>query len=178
LKASLRSVATVSMSPASAPAPGPRSGSIVRDFVIGGYTLGGRHFDGLIFGYWEGDQLMYAARTRSGFTPTVREQLHQRFAGPETPECPFANLPEARAGRWGEGLTAAKMKDCWWLKPVLVGQFEFVEWTPLRHSRFVALQDTKEGRELMWKGVVCPNCGCEYDKRGHERSSAEECRAE
>jgi hypothetical protein len=36
------------------------------EFVIGGYTLGGRHFDALIFGYWEGDRLMYAARTRSG----------------------------------------------------------------------------------------------------------------
>jgi len=33
--------------------------------VIGGYTIGGRHFDALIFGYWEGDRLMYAARTRS-----------------------------------------------------------------------------------------------------------------
>jgi bifunctional non-homologous end joining protein LigD len=57
--------------------------------------------------------------------------------------CPFANLPEARAGRWGEGLTAAKMKNCRWLKPVLVGQFEFLEWTPdkhLRHSRFDGLR--------------------------------------
>jgi bifunctional non-homologous end joining protein LigD len=34
--------------------------------------------------------------------------------GLETPECPFANLPEVRAGRWGEGLTAAKMKNCRW----------------------------------------------------------------
>jgi len=131
--------------------PGQRSGAWVKmrvnrsqEFVIGGYTVGGRHFDALIFGYWEGDRLMYAARTRSGFTPAVREQLHQMFQGLETPECPFANLPEARAGRWGEGLTAAKMKDCRWLKPVLVGQFEFVEWTPdkhLRHSRFVGLRD-------------------------------------
>jgi bifunctional non-homologous end joining protein LigD len=131
--------------------PGERSGAWVKmrvnqtqDFVIGGYTLGGGHFDALIFGYWEGDRLMYAARTRSGFTPAVREQLHQRFRGLETPECPFANLPEARAGRWGEGLTAAKMKNCRWLTPVLVGQFEFVEWTPdkhLRHSRFVALRE-------------------------------------
>jgi ATP-dependent DNA ligase len=85
---------------------------------------------------------MYAARTRSGFTPAVREQLHQRFQGLETPRCPFANLPEARAGRWG-GLTAAKTKGCRWLKPVLVGHFEFVEWTPdkhLRHSRFISLR--------------------------------------
>jgi bifunctional non-homologous end joining protein LigD len=84
----------------------------------------------------------------SSFTAAVREQLHQRFRGLETPERPFANLPEARAGRWGEGLTAAKMKNCIWLKPVLVGEFEFVEWTPdkhLRHSRFVALREN--GRE-------------------------------
>jgi len=88
--------------------------------------VGGRYFDALIFGYREGERLMYAARTRSGFTPAVREQLHLQFQGLEPPECPFANLPEARGGRWGEGLTAAKMKDCRWLKPVLVGQFEFL----------------------------------------------------
>ncbi len=60
---------------------GQRSGAWVKmrvnrseEFVIGGYTVGGRRFDALIFGYWEGDRLMYAARTRSGFTPAVREQ--------------------------------------------------------------------------------------------------------
>jgi len=102
--------------------PGQRTGAWAKmrvnrseDFVIGGYTVGGRHFDALIFGHWEGDRLMYAARTRSGFTPAVREQLHQRFRELETSECPFANLPEARAGLWGEGLTAAKMRDCRWL---------------------------------------------------------------
>ena len=54
-----------------------------------------------------------------------------------------ANLPEVRGGHWGQGLTAEKMKECHWLTPVLVGQFEYVEWTPdnhLRHSRFVAGQ--------------------------------------
>lgn len=42
------------------------------------FVIGGRHFDALIFGYWEGDRLVYAARTRSGFTPGLREQLHHR----------------------------------------------------------------------------------------------------
>lgn len=39
------------------------------------------------------------------------------------------------------------MEGCCWLKPVLVGQFEFVEWTPdnhLRHSRFFALREDKD----------------------------------
>ncbi len=66
-----------------------------QEFVIGGYTLGGRHFDALIFGYWEGG--VHSGRARA-VAPAV--------PGRETPECPFANLPEARAGRWGEDLTA------------------------------------------------------------------------
>jgi DNA ligase D-like protein (predicted ligase) len=134
--------------------PGERSGAWQKmrvnqgqEFVIGGYTIGARTFDALVFGYYEGNRLLYAGRTRNGFTPSSREQLFKRFRGLEIPTCPFANLPEARSGRWGQGLTAAKMKDCRWLKPVLVGQFEFVEWTPdhhLRHSRFVGLRDDKK----------------------------------
>jgi bifunctional non-homologous end joining protein LigD len=64
----------------------------------------------------------------------------------EIPQCPFANLPAARSGRWGEGLTAEKMNECRWLKPLLVGQFEFLEWTQdrhLRHTRFIGLGEGK-----------------------------------
>jgi bifunctional non-homologous end joining protein LigD len=53
------------------------------------------------------------------------------------------NLPEARSGRWGEGLITEKMKDCVWLRPVLDARFEFLEWTPddhLRHAKFVAIR--------------------------------------
>lgn len=118
-----------------------------QEFVIGGYTVGGTPFDALIFGYYENGQLLYAARTRNGFTPAKRRQLFNRFKGLETDRCPFANLPEKKSGRWGAGLTAKKMVDCRWLKPELVGQFEFVEWTGdnhLRHARFVALRDDKD----------------------------------
>ena len=43
------------------------------------------------------------------------------------------------------------MAECQWLKPVLVGNFEFVEWTPdnhLRHSKFVALREDKKARDV------------------------------
>jgi bifunctional non-homologous end joining protein LigD len=133
--------------------PGLRSGAWQKmrvnrgqEFVIGGYTAGSKTFDALILGYHEGDRLLYAARTRNGLTPAARQQLFRKFRGLEIEECPFANLPEARSGRWGQGLTAAKMVDCRWLKPVLVAQIEFVEWTSdnhLRHSKFVALRDDK-----------------------------------
>jgi bifunctional non-homologous end joining protein LigD len=138
--------------------PGQRSGAWRKmrvnqgqEFVIGGYTPSGKSFDALIFGYYEGKKLMYAARTRNGFTPRSRLQLFERLRGLQIDECPFANLPESRSGRWGQGLTAAKMAECRWLKPQLVGQFEFVEWTPdnhLRHSRFIALRENKKAKDV------------------------------
>src|SRR5262245_12729044 len=45
-----------------------------QEFIIGGYTRGTRGFDALVVGYYEGDRLLYAARTRNGFTPALRVQ--------------------------------------------------------------------------------------------------------
>jgi len=130
--------------------PGARSGAWRKmrinkseEFVIGGYTRGGRTFDALVLGRYEGEQLVYVARTRVGFTPESRERLMERLRPLEIPACPFAYLPEARSGRWGEGLTAEKIKECVWVRPELVTEVEFVEWTPdghLRHARFVGLK--------------------------------------
>lgn len=131
--------------------PGARSGAWRKmrlnrsdEFVIGGYTRGGRTFDALVLGRYEGERLVYVARTRVGLTPASRERLMAGMRPMEVPECPFGNLPEARSGRWGEGLTAEKMKECVWVRPELVAEVEFVEWTPeghLRHARFVGLKD-------------------------------------
>ena len=139
--------------------PGLRSGAWMKmrvnrgqPFVIGGYTRGTRTFDALVFGYYEGDRLLYAARTRNGFTPALRAQLFRKFKGLEIDECPFANLPEAKGGRWGQGLTKEKMTEVQWLKPVLVGQFEFLEWTAdnhLRHSKFVGLREDKRAADVV-----------------------------
>jgi DNA ligase D-like protein (predicted ligase) len=138
--------------------PGKRSGAWLKmrvnqgqELVIGGYTVGTKTFDALIIGYYEGDELIYAARTRNGFTPATREQLFKKFRTLHTSACPFANLPETKSGRWGQGLTKAKMVNCRWLKPQLVGQFEFVEWTGdnhLRHTRFVGLREDKPPRDV------------------------------
>jgi DNA ligase D-like protein (predicted ligase) len=138
--------------------PGLRSGSWQKmrvnrgqEFVIAGYTPAPKNFDALVIGYYEGPNLIYAARTRNGFTPGSRAELFKKIKPLEITECPFANLPEKKAGRWSAGLTAAKMTECRWLKPQLVGQFEFVEWTEdahLRHSRFVSIRDDKESRDV------------------------------
>jgi bifunctional non-homologous end joining protein LigD len=60
--------------------PGERSGAWQKmrinqgqEFVIGGYTVGGKSFDALVFGYYQEGNLIYAARTRNGFTPKLRD---------------------------------------------------------------------------------------------------------
>ena len=138
--------------------PGQRSGAWQKmrvnqrqELVIAGYTPSPKNFDALVIGYYEGHRLMYAARTRNGFTPASRAELFKKIKPLEIKECPFANLPEKKAGRWGAGLTAAKMAECRWLEPRLVGMFEFVEWTEdahLRHSRFVALRDDTGAKDV------------------------------
>jgi len=45
-----------------------------------------------------------------------------------------------------------EMKNCVWLKPKLVAQIEYAEWTPdghLRHSTFVGLRDDKEASDIV-----------------------------
>jgi ATP-dependent DNA ligase len=139
--------------------PGVRSGAWMKmrvnrgqEFVIGGYTRGTKTFDALVLGFYEGKKLIYVARTRNGFTPATRAQLFKRFTGLETTECPFVNLPEAKSGRWGQGLTKAKMAEVQWVRPVLVGHFEFLEWTAdnhLRHSKFAGLREDKKARDVV-----------------------------
>lgn len=63
-----------------------------QEFVIGGYTPSPKNFGALIFGYFDGTKLIYVARTRNGFTPSLRENLVKRLKIFETEKCPFANL--------------------------------------------------------------------------------------
>lgn len=125
-----------------------------QEFVIGGYTVGATMFDALIVGYYEASRLMYVARTRAGFTPASRAEVWRKMRAIETNECPFVNLPESPGGHWGRdsGLTAEKMSACRWVKPLLVAQIEYVEWTEdnhLRHSQFIGLRDDKDPRAVV-----------------------------
>ena len=142
--------------------PGDRSGDWVKlranrgqELVIGGYVPSSTIFDSILVGYYEGRDLKYAARIRSGFVPVLRQKVFAQFRGLEIAKCPFVNLPERGKGRWGEGLAEEDMKHCRWLKPRLVASIEFLEWTPenrLRHPKFVALRDHREARQVVREG--------------------------
>jgi ATP-dependent DNA ligase len=119
--------------------------------VVGGYIPGGHSFASLLVGYYDRDRLIFIAKLKNGFTPRSRDEVAARFAGLETAKCPFANLPEAKNARRGEALTAEVMRKCRWLKPQLVVQVEFTDWTEanhLRHSRFAGVRDDKDPREV------------------------------
>jgi ATP-dependent DNA ligase len=65
-------------------------------------------------------------------------------------------------GRWGEGLTAAKMAMCRWLEPFIVVRIEFLEWTPddrRRHPRFARIRRDKDARESYprRRRAACPD---------------------
>jgi ATP-dependent DNA ligase len=66
--------------------------------------------------------------------------------------CPFVNLPNSKKRHWAQGITAEDMVDLRWLKPKLVAQIAFTEWTrdgSLRHSKFVALRNDKDPKEVV-----------------------------
>jgi ATP-dependent DNA ligase len=117
-----------------------------QELVIGGYVPAPKNFDSIIVGYYERDDLIYVARVRAGFVPALRVKVFERFHKLEIKTCPFSNLPQRDKGRWGQGLTADKMAECRWLKPQLVAQIEYADWTDvnhLRHSKFIALRNDK-----------------------------------
>jgi bifunctional non-homologous end joining protein LigD len=133
--------------------PGLRSGAWTKvkfarrqEFVVGGFRPDGNRVDALVVGYYEGRRLLAAGKVRAGLTPLLRRQLLESLAPLAVPKCPFVNLPVARRGRWGEGITAEDMASFIWVKPRLVAEVAFTEWTTggsLRHAAFVALRSDK-----------------------------------
>src|SRR6266436_7581248 len=70
----------------------------------------------------------YTDNEVSGRVYNNREKA-EKFAARQK-RSPFVNnLPEKHRSRWGEGLTADDMKKCVWVRPELVAQIEFLEWT-------------------------------------------------
>jgi bifunctional non-homologous end joining protein LigD len=141
---------------------GRRSGAWVKfkitkaqEFVIGGYTLpeGARsHFGSSLVGYHTTAGLRFAGRVGTGFSEKTLANLYAKFQKLRVQSCPFINLPEKSKGRWGLGITPAMMKRCHWLKPVLVAQVKFTEWThddQLRQPVFLGLRTDKEAKDVV-----------------------------
>jgi bifunctional non-homologous end joining protein LigD len=114
-----------------------------QEFVIGGYTDpgGGRTgFGALLLGVQGDHGLRYAGRVGTGFDAAALDRLSGLFQGLRADKPPFINPP---AGREAAGVR--------WLKPQLVAEVKFAQWTQdgiIRHSAFIGLCNDKRPREV------------------------------
>ncbi len=116
-----------------------------QELVIGGFTepSGKRaHLGALLVGYYEGGELRYAGKVGTGFTAKTLAELAQLLAPLEIAASPFTPAPP-------RALTG---KGTHWVKPELVGEIAFAEWTAdahLRHPSFQGLRRDKPAREVV-----------------------------
>lgn len=125
-----------------------------QEFVIGGFTPPQRSrefFGALLIGYFAAGGLMYAGKVGTGFNRQQLRSLHAEFMKRVRAGCPFANLPMNHKSRFGTGMTAGEMRKVTWLRPDLVGQIRFAEWTEdglLRQPVFLGLRKDKAARQV------------------------------
>jgi bifunctional non-homologous end joining protein LigD len=115
-----------------------------QELVIGGFTAprGSRsEFGALLLGYYDGEgRLRYAGKVGTGFDEAMLRSLGARLRSLQVDAPPFADADAIRE----RGVT--------WVRPDLVAQLAFTEWTSagrLRHPRFLGLRDDKPAREVV-----------------------------
>jgi bifunctional non-homologous end joining protein LigD len=123
-----------------------------QEFIIGGYKPDAGSFQSILAGYYKGKKLLFVGKVRQGFNPASRRRLLKSMRPLLTNKCSFDNLPSSRKSHFGEGITPEEMKELCWLKPKLVAQIAFTEWTDyglLRHATFHGLREDKEPHEIV-----------------------------
>ncbi len=114
-----------------------------QEFVIGGFTdpEGMRAGLGaLIIGYYEGKRLVFSGKVGTGFTHKVALDLRARLDGLEHTSCPFTPRP-----------TGPLARRAHWVKPQLVCEVVFTEWTgdgKIRHPSYQGLRADKKPRAV------------------------------
>lgn len=115
-----------------------------QEFVIAGYTISDKGMPGfgaLVLGIYEKNKLVYAGRAGTGFTIPQRVEIQKKLDALVQPSSPFAVLPK------DPGLRHAV-----WVKPKLVGEVAFTEWTHegfIRHPSFQGLREDKKAKEVV-----------------------------
>ena len=114
-----------------------------QEFVIGGFTdpEGARAGLGaLLIGYYERRHLIFSGKVGTGFTHKGAVELRRQLDALELKKSPFDPPPEGVLGRTAH-----------WVKPQLVCEVEFTEWTSegrIRHPSFQGLRADKKSHQV------------------------------
>lgn len=120
-----------------------------QEFVVGGFTdpEGSRQGIGaLLVGYYEGGTLRFAGKVGTGFTVALARDLRTRLNAIEQRDCPFVPRPAGWLG-----------KHAHWVKPRLVAEVVFTEWTDddkIRHPSLQGLRRDKPAASVVREQAV------------------------
>lgn len=111
-----------------------------QEFVIGGFTHGERdYFSSLVLGLYEGGKLVHTGQVGTGFNDKSLREIYARLEPLIVKKSPFAGAVKA-------------LRDVTWVKPELVAEIKFLEFTPdglLRAPVFIALRPDKDPKECV-----------------------------
>jgi bifunctional non-homologous end joining protein LigD len=115
-----------------------------QELVVGGFTepAGSRHgFGSLLLGYYRAPgQLVFAGRVGTGFDARLLSELRTRLDKLEQADSPFEGFPRS-----------SRAKGIHWVRPVMVVQVEFANWTDdglVRQASFVGVRDDKRAKKI------------------------------
>jgi bifunctional non-homologous end joining protein LigD len=112
-----------------------------QEFVIGGFTPPKKsrpYFGAILVGYYRGKELVYCGKVGTGFDHAALASLHAEFMKREVKASAFAKPP--------------REKGVIWIKPELVAQVRFAEWTHdgvLRQPVFLGLRKDKAAKDVV-----------------------------
>ena len=111
------------------------------EFVVGGYTEPRNtreHIGALLLGYFDGGRFIYVGHTGGGFTRQALNDMYKRLKPLERKTSPFEETPKTN-------------EKAHWVKPEVVVEVKFSEWTAdrrLRQPIFIGLRDDKDAKDV------------------------------
>jgi bifunctional non-homologous end joining protein LigD len=115
-----------------------------QEVVIAGYTQprnSRKHFGALLLGLYENGELIYIGHTGSGFNTKTLEEVYKKLQPLVIEKCPFKKCPKPNM-------------PVTWLKPKLVCEIKFSEWTKeriARHPIFMGLRVDKKAKDVTFE---------------------------
>lgn len=120
-----------------------------QEFVVIGFTDrsgSATEVGGLLLGYHEQGKLRYGGSVGTGWNATTGRDLHQRLVKLEVDK-PAVDASTVKPGRWSKRAAGTER----WVKPQMVVEVAFSEWTPdghVRHPSFRGVRSDKPGKAI------------------------------